>query len=266
MKHMQYLQALILGITQGLTEFIPVSSSGHLILVGHFINFKETGLAFDTALNVGTLTALMIYFYKDFWALFKSIFKRSDQTRLAWLLIIATIPAVIAGVLLEKTAETVFRSDYLVAANLILVALIMLWADRTSKRKYDIEHMTPPRAVKIGLAQAVALVPGVSRSGITISAGLFEGFDRVTATRFSFLLSAPVIAGATAKVMLKSENLHMLTSHTGLFLTGMLAALISGYWAIRFMLKYLQSHSLNIFIYYRIFAGVLVIAVSYWKR
>jgi undecaprenyl-diphosphatase len=262
MQLLQVLQALILGITQGLTEFIPVSSSGHLIIVGHLLNFQYSGLGFDTALDVGTLAALLVFFRHDILQLLEGLVRKTPMTKLAWLMVAATIPAVIAGVLLQHAAETTFRSTQLVAINLIWVAFLMLAADRWGKCKLKLEQLDAPRAVGIGAAQALALVPGVSRSGITISAGLFAGLDRVAATRFSFLLSAPIIAGATAKVILKPSNFEQLTAEPLLYAVGILGAFISGYLAIRFMLNYLNRHGLAIFAYYRIAVGVLLLVVG----
>ncbi len=258
---MHYLQAIFLGLVQGLTEFIPVSSSGHVILVEHWLHF-DGGAVFDVALNIGTLAALLLFFWQDFWNLFKSLFKRNEHTRMAWMLVIATIPGVIAGILLEHAAKTVFRSDMLVGINLIVVALIMAYATRKGRKKYDLEHMTPERAGVIGLAQALAIVPGVSRSGITISAGLLEGFDAVAATRFSFLLSAPILLGGTLKVLAEHGSRAQISASPVLFLLGIITAFISGYWAIRFMLNYLQKHGLNLFVYYRLAIGALVIFIG----
>jgi undecaprenyl-diphosphatase len=259
---MQLLQALILGITQGLTEFIPVSSSGHLILVGHLIGFKDSGLGFDTALDIGTLLALIIFFWRDILSLAKGLVTRTEHSRTAWLIALATVPAVIAGVLLQSMAETVFRSSQLVAINLIVVAFVMLAADRLSKARFDLSKLPISGGLAVGLAQCLALVPGVSRSGITISAGMLVGLDRVAATRFSFLLSAPIIAGATLKVMAKPENFHQLTAEPLLYGVAIAAAFVSGYLAIRFMLRYLSRHGLAVFAYYRIVVGVLILAIG----
>ncbi|HSX41337.1 MAG TPA: undecaprenyl-diphosphate phosphatase [Candidatus Saccharimonadales bacterium] len=256
------LQALILGITQGLTEFIPVSSSGHLILVGHLIGFKDSGLAFDTALDIGTLGALLIFFRRDIVDLLRGLISRTEHSRLSWLMVLATVPGVLAGVALQHLAETTFRSAELVAINLIIVAFVMLAADRLSKGRLDTSDITAGRAVSIGLAQALALVPGVSRSGITISAGMLAGLDRVSATRFSFLLSAPIIAGATAKVVLKPENLAQWETDWALYLTGIIGAFVSGYLAIKFMLSYLGKHGLSAFAYYRIVVGAVILAIG----
>lgn len=258
---MQLLQAIVLGLTQGLTEFIPVSSSGHLILVGHFLHFKYSGLAFDTALDVGTLLALLIFFWRDFWNLIHDFFTGGPNRKLAWYIIAGTIPAVVIGVLIQQLAETTFRNNTLVAVNLIWVAIIMLVVDRVSRQTKRVEDVSLNNAVTVGLAQAVALLPGVSRSGITITTSRALGFDRVSATRFSFLLSAPIILGASLKVMVKSSTLQQISSAPNLYLAGILAAFISGYLSIRFLINYLSKHGLSIFAYYRIIAGLFILVV-----
>ena len=262
MTGMQFLQAIILGVTQGLTEFIPVSSSGHLILVGQALDFEHSSLGFDIALDIGTLAALFVFFRRDILDLLSGIIRKNEHTRLAWLMVLACIPAVIAGVALQSYAETVFRSSQLVAFNLIWVAFVMLAADHLGRRELTLKDMNVPRGLSIGLAQALALVPGVSRSGITISAGMLAGFDRVAATRFSFLLSAPIITGATFKVVLTPSNWQQLTAEPALYATGILAAFISGYLAIRFMLRYLVNHGLRLFAFYRIALGAIILLVG----
>jgi undecaprenyl-diphosphatase len=261
---MSILQALILGIVQGLTEFIPVSSSGHLVLLHEWLGVTENGLAFDVALHFGTLMALLIYFHKDLFKLARAIFIKSEQTRLAWLLLAATIPAVIGGVLLEDLAESTFRSSTLVACNLILVGFLIIGAEayaRRQKHKTKLNDTTAKQALSVGLAQAVAIIPGVSRSGATITTGIFMGLDRVSATRFSFLLGVPIMFGAITKVMLDG-GITQVQNETGIFAVGVLSAFISGLFAIGFMLKYLAKHSLNIFAYYRIVLGVLVLLLA----
>jgi undecaprenyl-diphosphatase len=262
MGGMQIIQAILLGLTQGLTEFIPVSSSGHLILVGNFLNFEYSGLAFDTAMDIGTLAALFLFFWRDFWSLGHDLFFGGELRRLAVYIMIATIPAVVIGVLVEKAAETVFRSNILVAFNLIWVALIMLLADRSSQIVTKIQNMKLKQALIIGFAQCLALVPGVSRSGSTIIAGRLLKLDRVTATRFSFLLSAPVILGATLKLVLKGSTIHDMTTAPTLYIAGILAALVSGYLSIRFLIDYLGKHGLALFAYYRIGLGVLILVMA----
>lgn len=262
---MTIIQAIILGLIQGLTEFIPVSSSGHLVLAHHFFGITTTGLSFDVALHIGTLVALLIYFNKDIWQLLKSLFIKSPQTRLAWLLIVATIPAVIVGVLLESSAETAFRSPRLVAINLAIVAVLMLFAERYYhlhvKNPTKLAKVTRKQAIIMGLSQAAAIVPGVSRSGSTITAGLFTGMDRVSATRFSFLLGIPITAGAIAKVFTESQAIQQVQADKTTFAVGIITAFLSGLFAIQFLLKYLSKHSLSIFAYYRIALSAIVLIV-----
>lgn len=259
---MELLKAILLGITQGLTEFIPVSSSGHLILMGQALNFEHSGLGFDIALDIGTLAALFIFFRKDITELFSGLIHKNEHTRIAWYMVAATIPAVVAGVLLQHLAETAFRSTQLVAINLIWVGVLMLVVDRFARGTVNLERLRLPQAVLIGCAQALALVPGVSRSGITITAARLVGMDRVSATRFSFLLSAPIITGATLKVILTPSNFGQLTDAPGLYAAGIIAAGISGYWAIKFMITYLSRHGLAPFAIYRIALGIFVITVG----
>lgn len=262
MGTMQLIDAIILGLTQGFTEFIPVSSSGHLILVGHYLGFQYSGLAFDTALDIGTLTALYAFFARDIWEIVRDTVKGGPKRRLGLYLAAATVPGVIAGVLIQGAAETVFRDARLVAINLIWVGILMYVVDRYSRRHLDLGSVTLPRALTVGVAQALALVPGVSRSGITITAGRALGFDRVSATRLSFLLSAPIITGATLKVVLGGGNLAQMGEAPELYVAGILAALVSGYASIKFLLGYLSKHGLGVFALYRVVVGVIILMVG----
>ncbi len=259
---MSIIEAIILGLVQGLTEFIPVSSSGHLILFHHLFGVAENGLAFDLALHIGTLVALILFFGKDLLGYAQAVFKKSDKTRISWLLIAATIPAAVFGFLLESTAESTFRSPALVSINLIVVGLIMLLAERLyqkQKTHQTLKNITTKQALTMGFAQALAIVPGISRSGSTITAGLFMGLDRVAATRFSFLLCVPIISGAIAKVLSEGSTVSALGSEKTLVLVGVVTSFISGWFAIRFMLKFLGKHGLHVFAYYRIALGAIVL-------
>jgi undecaprenyl-diphosphatase len=256
---MQFIQAIILGLVQGVTEFLPVSSSGHLIIAEHWLGFTQSSLTFDLALHVGTLGALVAVFWSDYWELGRNVLKANSQGRLARILVAATVPALLVGVWLEQSAATILRSVNLVALNLVVVALVMLLAERQAKQRRVLETMTLRRGLGVGLAQAAAVVPGVSRSGITIAAGLLAGFDRVSATRFSFLLSLPVTAGAVSKVLIQTPSWHQAGAHWPVFAVGAVAALASGYWSIKFLLNYLTRHSLAVFAYYRIILGGLVL-------
>ncbi len=262
---MSILEAIILGLVQGLTEFIPVSSSGHLVFLHEAFGVRENGLMFDVALHIGTLGALLLYFYKDIGLLVKGIFGKNEYTKVAWLIALATIPAVISGVLLQERAESAFRSVQLVAVNLILVACLMLaaeWFAKRYDRKTKLEKISPAQALAVGTAQAIAVIPGVSRSGSTITTGLFMGLDRVAATRFSFLLGIPITLGAIIKVMTDDGAMRMLSNDFSLFAVGIITALLSGLFAIRFLLKYLAKHTLAVFAYYRIGLGVLVLLAA----
>lgn len=262
---MTIIQAIILGIIQGLTEFIPISSSGHLILVHEWLGVTTESLIFDVALHLGTLIALVIYFYKDIYSITKSLFVRDNNTNLAMVLAVATVPAVIAGFFLQDLAESSFRSVRLVSLGLIIVALLMLWAESYSKKlkqKTKLQNVSARQGVLIGIAQAVALIPGVSRSGATITTGLFAGVERKDATRFSFLLGIPITFGAVLKVFSSSGTLDLLQAEQTIFIVGVLSAFLSGIFAIQFMLKYLAKHTLNVFAYYRIVVGIVVLLLT----
>lgn len=262
---MSLIVAIVLGLVQGLTEFIPISSSGHLLLTQHAFGVEEAGgLTFDVALHIGTFIALIVYFYKDIWQLIIGFFVKTDMTNVARWIAVATIPAVIAGYLLQDIAETTFRSPLLVSINLVWMALLMIGAEKYSEKiskKTDYKAIKPVQAILIGLAQTIALIPGVSRSGSTITTGIFTGLDRVSATKFSFLLAIPITFGAIIKVMLSSGTTSQISSEFGIFVAGIIAAFISGFIAIKFLLKYLSNHTLRIFAYYRIGLGLISIAL-----
>lgn len=258
---MTLLQALIFGIVQGLTEFIPVSSSGHLVLLHELFGTTGTSLSFDVALHGGTLLALLIFFHKDIWNLILAVVHRKPEQKLAWLLVLATIPAAVFGFLLESSAETTFRSARLVAMNLIIAALLMFlaeWLYKSQKSHASLKEISWKQALGIGFAQGLAIVPGVSRSGSTITAGIFFSLDRVAAMRFGFLLGIPIIGGAFLKILLGGE-LTFAGGEGSVLLVGMLSAFISGLFAIKFLLAYLSKHSLAVFAWYRIALGVAVL-------
>lgn len=259
---MSLIEAVILGLIQGLTEFIPVSSSGHLIIAEKLLGTSLGGLTFDVALHIGTLLALLIFFYKDITQLIKAIFIKSDQTKLAWLLALATLPAVISGVLLQDLAESKFRSVKLVAINLAVVGVVMLLIERYGSKKNalkNIDKTSMSQALAMGAAQAVAVIPGISRSGITISAGMFSGLSRAHAARFSFLLAIPITTGAILKVLLSESSWQTVSSEKTIFLAGILTSLLSGLVAIKFLLGFLSKHGLYVFAYYRLVLAALVL-------
>ncbi len=255
---MHILEALVLGIIQGLSEFLPISSSGHLILAEKLFHLNVGSLVFDVALHAGTLLALLSYFWRDLVSLANDFFTRRSN-RLWLYLVIATLPGAVFGFLLESAAETTFRAPVLVALNLFWMGLVMLAVDRRPQTK-KLGAMNTADSVKIGFAQALALLPGVSRSGITISTARFMSFDRGAAARFSFLLAIPITAGAIFKVVL-GENLHTIASNFGVFAAGVAASAITGYLAIKWVLKYLAGHSLALFAYYRIGLAALVMVI-----
>jgi undecaprenyl-diphosphatase len=264
-------QAVVMGIVQGLTEFLPVSSSGHLIIVPALAGWKDPfirSLAFSVMLHIGTLVALLVYFRADWLRLIPAGFAtirdrsfESDQDRrLAWLVTVATAPALVLGVLLNDLVERRFREIGLVALMLVVGGAILWFAERRGSRRLLAFDLTFPKALAIGGAQALALVPGISRSGISISAGLFAGLDRESAARFSFLMATPVTAAAAAY-----ETYKIVTGEAGIvveftpLLAGMVASLVSGLLAIAVLLRFLRTRSTDVFVTYRIVLAAVVL-------
>ncbi len=281
------LQAIILGIVQGLTEYIPISSSAHLIIVPWLFNWRDpalTSLAFDVALHMGTLAAVLWFFAADWARLIRagvaSLVERKigadPDRRLAWLLIIGCIPGGIAGVLLESRIDRWFHEAnvpisqtaiFVLAGMIVLLAFALLAAERFARHVRGMESVSLRDALIIGAAQALAVFPGVSRSGSTITAGLALGFRREAAARFSFLLGAPIIAGAGLKsawdlYQQAQSGAGLPQADWILFGAGFLAAALSGYLCIRWLLGYLQKHSTNLFVYYRWILAVLIVVVA----
>jgi undecaprenyl-diphosphatase len=254
-------QAIILGLFQGLGEFLPISSSAHLVLVPWLFHWVDPGLTFDIALHIGTLIAVIIYFWKDWLRLVTQGFTapRTTDGRLFWYLVIATVPGAIAGYVLEKKAETIFRAPLLIAFALIIMGAVLYWAESKSAKKDDLNNITLRTSFLIGLSQALAIIPGVSRSGITMTTGLFSGLNREAAARFSFLLSTPIILGAAIiKVPHLVHQSGMINTN---FLIGMMVACISGIASIRFLLRYIQTKTFLPFVWYRFAIGALVIII-----
>jgi undecaprenyl-diphosphatase len=275
-------QAVVLGIVQGLTEFLPVSSSGHLILVRDLMHWPDPGLTFDVALHAGTLVAVLIYFAGLWIRILRAAFGANvriddesgaagtlspqelrQQRMLLWLLMLGTIPGAIIGKLFEAQAEEAFRQPALVASLMILVALIMWWAEKAGSQRKHLTQTTAVDALTVGIAQAAAIMPGVSRSGSTIAAGLFRGLTRDAAARFSFLLATPIIAGAC---LLNAIHLR----HTGIpadmkqaFIVGTAVSAVVGYITIAAFIRYLRTRTLKIFIVYRIIFGIIVLALVF---
>jgi undecaprenyl-diphosphatase len=265
-------QAALLGIVQGLTEFLPVSSTGHLILVPALFGWRGSvvdSLQFDVALHLGTLIALLAVFWRDWLSLagaaVGSLRHRSvadPQARLGWLIVLATIPGVAAGLLLESEVETTFRSPLVVGMAMVVVALILAFLDRVGSQTRDELSLGAGGALAVGVGQALALIPGVSRSGSTIATGLGLGLTRASAARFSFLLSTPIIAGALAKEALDVGRGGLSSAELPVFVVGIIAAGLAGYACIRFLLAYLRTHSLMPFVIYRLVVGRMVIFLA----
>ncbi len=259
MMNAEILEAVVLGIVQGITEFFPVSSTAHLILFPWFFGWhgEIDTLTFDVALHAGTLAALIACFYRDWIDLLVR-----DRRMLSYLLL-STIPAGIAGLLLHDIAEHTLRSPLIIVGSLIIIGILMLIAEKgyDKTRRSTFSEITLADALFVGCAQAIALIPGVSRSGITITAGIFRNITREAAARFSFLLSTPVIGGA-ALLGVRKLIKHPDSYHFDVFAAGFLAALLSGFFAIQFLLRFLRRHPLNVFVYYRFFlAGIIVVAL-----
>jgi undecaprenyl-diphosphatase len=267
------IQALVMGLVQGLTEFIPVSSSGHLILVPAAAGWNDpfiTSLEFGVILHMGTLVALLAYFWRDWLAIIPaglaSIRDRSladdPDRKLAWLIVVATIPAMLVGPLFSDAVEEAIRRPAEVAVMLCVGAAILWLADRWGTKVREMESMTFGGAFAIGVAQAIALFPGISRSGISIATGLFEGLNREAAARFSFLMSAPIVAGSglwEARKIFTGES--SVQPEMRLLVIGFLAATLSGILAIQFMLSFLRRQPLTVFIVYRIAAAAVVFGI-----
>ncbi|PTO65897.1 undecaprenyl-diphosphate phosphatase [Vibrio splendidus] len=257
---MSYFEAFMLALVQGFTEFLPISSSAHLILPSAVLGWEDQGLAFDVAVHVGTLAAVVIYFRKEVVSLlsafFGSVFKgdRSKEAKLAWMIILATIPACIFGLLMKDIVELYLRSAWVIATTTIIFGLLLWWVDKNSSLCDDEYQASWKKALFIGLAQAMAIIPGTSRSGATITAALYLGFTREAAARFSFLMSIPIITLAGGYLGLK-----LVTSgdpiHVGTLLTGIVVSFISAYICIHFFLKLISRMGMTPFVIYRLILG-----------
>jgi undecaprenyl-diphosphatase len=272
---MPIYQAVVLAIVQALTEFIPVSSTAHLVLIPWLFGWKDGGLTFDVALHAGTLVAVIIYFFRDWLQIIGQAFGLNigsdpdlkQNRNLLWLLAVGSIPIGIFGYLFDKQADTTWRQPYVIGTMLIVVGIVMWIAEKRRIGSKSMSTIQMSDSVAIGLAQAVAVIPGTSRSGATISAGLFRNMTRETAARFSFLLSTPAIAAAVAK---KAWDIHKeggipadmkMPIVVGIAVSGILGAIV-----IAFFLRYLRRDSLMPFVYYRIVFGIIVIALAAFFR
>lgn len=280
------LQALVLGVVQGLTEFLPISSSAHLILVPWLLGWQNnviSSLPFDVALHIGTLIAVLAYFAQDWVRLIRagvaSLVERrigdDADRRLAWLILLGSIPGAVVGALAESKVEEVFHAPdtpltrtavIAMAVIIALLGLALYAAERAARHLKTLEQIGLPDALAIGLAQALAIFPGVSRSGATITAGLFLGLKREVAARFSFLLGAPIIAGAGLKslydVYRETQTQALGASDLFFYLVGFVAAVVSGFLTIRFLLRFLQHNSTDVFVYYRLAMAAFIVVLA----
>ena len=265
-------QAVVLSLVQAVTEFLPISSSGHLILVPYFLGWPDQGLSFDVAAHVGTMLAVVAYFRADVIELVTGFFSGApgrrdfDPRRLGWGLVVGTIPAALAGLALESTIEAHLRQPLLIAGTTFGFALLMLWADCTGEKRRGLGDLGLGSALAIGLAQTLALVPGTSRSGVTITAALLLGFTLPAAARFAFLLFIPVGVLAGGHDLLKlwrtGELWHQLTP----ILIAVVVSGVAGYLVIGWLLTWLRSRPLTVFVVYRVLLALVIVAVVLTRR
>lgn len=266
---MDFLQTLILAIVQGITEFLPISSSAHLILTSQFLGWKDQGVTFDLALNVGTLLAVVIYFRKDVATIIRdtlaSIIQRKTvgTSKLGWLLALATIPAGLFGLLLMDIVDTHLRSPWVILLTTVFYAILLWLSDKYGKKVKAMEAMNLKNAMMIGGAQALALIPGTSRSGITITTALFLGYDFQTASRFSFLMAIPVIFLATA-VKITDDALSLDNLPWGSFILGCAISFVTAMLAIHYFLKWLNRWGMTPYVLYRLALGGVILAFILW--
>ena len=271
---MKILQIIILGIVQGIAEFLPISSSAHLIIfrdifgIGSFLT-GEYEMSFDIALHFGTLLAILVFFFKDFLRMFKDGFTKGVKTtdgKLLWYIVIATIPAALVGVLFEDKIDELVRSNYvLICASLSIMGVIIYLADKYHSQNKTFKEMKLLDAIIIGCSQVFALIPGFSRSGTTIAASRFLNIKRSDAARFSFYMSAPVVAGAVFIKIIKGDMISLITYNPLSFVIGVLVSFVSGLLCIKFLLKYIKTHDYNIFMWYRLgisFLALLMLLIK----
>jgi undecaprenyl-diphosphatase len=267
---MTITEAIILGLVQGLTEFIPISSTAHLLIVPSVLGWGDPGAAVSAVIQFGTLLAAIIYFFNDIVRLIGGFFRglitrrplADVDSREAWLVVIGTIPIVVLGLLFKKHIESTFRGLWIVTTMVIVVAILMQIAEAYAKRRQlrGFDDMTVTDAVAIGLGQCLALIPGSSRSGSTIMPAIFRGIDRPTAARYSFLLSIPAVGGAGFLELFKERHALAALGWTPIAVA-IVVAFISGYASIWFLIRYLRTHTTHVFIYYRYVLGAAMIAM-----
>ncbi len=265
---MTFIQAIVLGIVQGLTEFLPVSSSGHLILFPRLFGWADQGITFDVIVHLGTLLAVVVFFRKKLWSLLKSFFSRDTLLQtdrlVAWLILLSIIPAGIVGVLLETNDRSVIA----VGVSMIVWGVVLGLADWYNRKRVkenkpltDLNHVRVSQVLAMACAQAVALIPGTSRSGITMTAGLFSGLDKKSAAEFSFLMSVPIIALAGLSKLLEVVQNGAGEIQTSVLLVGFVASAVSGFVAIAGLMKIIQKWSFLPFVVYRVVLGILILVL-----
>ena len=272
---LSYLQSILLGFLQGLTEFLPVSSTAHMAIVPQLFGMHDPGAAFSAIVQLGPIVAIIIYFRSDLIRYVQGVLRHPNpafvlrrrsrdsdiDARLGWFTILGTIPLAVLGLLLEKKIDHDFRRLPIIAVSLIVLALVLLYAERVAKQNTPLEQMSFKQSMTIGLAQVLALIPGTSRSGVTITVGLLEGLDRESAARFSFLLSIPAITAAGLYKLFKVLKTTHLGGEAGPYIAGMVVAGIVAYVVIQLFLGYMKKHDTQAFIWYRIALGVLVLVL-----
>lgn len=261
---MSIFQAIVYGVVQGIGEFLPISSTAHLILVPWFFGWGDPGVAFDVALHLGTALAVILFFWKDWISLISSGFTKpkSENGKLFWLIIAATIPGGIFGVLLDNYMQN-FRNPALIGIMLIIMGIVLYYADKIGSKEIEMEKIGLKRSLIVGFSQILAVVPGVSRSGITMSAGRFMGIERESIAKFTFLLSSPIILGDALYHLKKMGNIPI---DKASFIVAVLTSAIVGALAIKFLLNYLKNKGFAIFSIYRFILGAVVIAVYFIKH
>lgn len=259
---MGIIEAIILGIVQGLTEFLPVSSTAHLVLLPWLFNSSDPGLYFDVCLHLGTLLAVILFFWREFLKIFIDMIKSEERGIVFWYIVTATIPGALFGFLLENKVENVFRNPGIIAFSIAIFGVVIWVIDRRSKSDRKFDEINFKDSLLIGLSQVVALVPGVSRSGITMVTGRFLGLTREAAVRFSFLMSAPIIFGSAMSGFLKIMKGKEAVSFNYLDLgVGIITSFIFGLLAIRFLIKYVSKNDFDVFVIYRLALACGIIAV-----
>ncbi len=265
---MEIIKCIILGIVQGIGEFLPISSSAHLILVPFLLGWEESSMAFDIALHFGTLMAVLVIFFKEWWNLFIGAVKKvtkgknSTENKMFWYLVIATIPGAVIGLLLEDVVEGFFRKQYwLIALSLAIMGVLIYvgdkWADKHYRKQVEFKNISLKQAFIVGCSQALAVIPGFSRSGTTILTGRLVGMSKEAITKFTFLLSVPIIAGAT---ILKLPDLEITLST----ILGIFTSFVVGVISIKFLLKYIKNHDFSVFAFYRVIIAILVYIKLIW--